>query len=85
MRQGDFSDEEFRQTKVMFKNQLLEMLDSANGMIEFFYNGAVAGRERQIDDWFRGIDEVTREDIVTVANKVQLDTTYFLKGKEESR
>ncbi|MGO4887718.1 EF-P 5-aminopentanol modification-associated protein YfmF [Anaerobacillus sp. MEB173] len=83
MQSGDFTDEEIEQTKAMIKNQVLETMDGAKGLVELLYHNVVAGFNRPIEEWLRGIDEVTREDIVTMANKVKLDTIYFLKGKEE--
>lgn len=84
MRRGEFSDEEFQQTKAMLHNQLLETFDNAKGVIEFSYNGAVVGYERTADDWLQGMNAVTKEDVTAIANKVVLDTIYFLKGKEGS-
>lgn len=85
MRRSDFSEEEFRQTKAMLNNQLLETLDNAKGIIEFSYNGVAVGYERSIEDWLEGIKAVSKEDVTDVANKVALDTTYFLKGKGDSQ
>jgi predicted Zn-dependent peptidase len=82
MQKGDFSETEFLQTKAMLTNQLLETMDSPKGMIEFAYNGVVSGRERTVEDWLSGIENVSREQIVEAANKIKLDTVYFLKGKE---
>ncbi|HET7578533.1 MAG TPA: pitrilysin family protein [Bacillales bacterium] len=84
MRQGDFSDQEFEQTKAMLNNQILETIDNAHGMIEFFYNGLAAGHRRSVDEWTAGVDRVTKDDVIRFADKVKLDTTYFLKGKEGS-
>ena len=38
------------------------------------------GYEESIDDFLGNINAVTREDIVSAANTLQLDTVYFLKG-----
>ncbi|WP_332690647.1 EF-P 5-aminopentanol modification-associated protein YfmF [Halalkalibacter lacteus] len=83
MKQGDFTDAEVEQTKAMLKNQLLETADVARGFVELSYHQVVSGKKRSIDEWLQEIDAVTKEDIVRVAGKVQLDTIYFLKGKEE--
>lgn len=85
MRRGDFNDEEFDQTKAMLKNQLLETFDNAKGIIEFFYNGVAAGYQRSSQDWLDGIEAVSKQDVIAIANKVALDTTYFLKGKEDAK
>ncbi|HET7658663.1 MAG TPA: pitrilysin family protein, partial [Bacillales bacterium] len=84
MQDGDFSEEEFQQTKAMLTHQILDTVDSARGTIEFIYNGIVGGGERSVEEWMEGVKMVTKEDVVRLANKIKLDTTYFLKGKEAS-
>ncbi|GAE24321.1 Zinc protease [Halalkalibacter wakoensis JCM 9140] len=83
MKQGDFTEAEVEQTKAMLKNQVLETADVARGLVELSYHQVVSGKKRSIDEWLQQIDQVTKEDIVRVAQKVKLDTIYFLKGKEE--
>jgi len=80
MKNGDFSDEDLIQTKAVIKNQLLETLDTARGIVEILYHNVVAGQQIQLDEWLQRIDAVTKEEVVQVANKIQLDTIYFLTG-----
>ncbi|WP_066173159.1 EF-P 5-aminopentanol modification-associated protein YfmF [Bacillus marinisedimentorum] len=82
MKQGEFSDEDISQTKAVIRNQLLETADSAGGLIEVLYHEVVAGKERPFEQWLEGVAKVTREDIIRVAEKIDLDTVYFLKGTE---
>ncbi|MEW9501242.1 EF-P 5-aminopentanol modification-associated protein YfmF [Jeotgalibacillus marinus] len=84
VQQGDISDKEVSQTRAVMKNQMLETLDAARGIVEVLYQGVVAGTNLTIDEWFSKIDETTKKSIVDVAQKVQLDTTYVLTGKEEA-
>ncbi|AKU27762.1 MULTISPECIES: EF-P 5-aminopentanol modification-associated protein YfmF [Geobacillus] len=82
MKNGDFTDEEMAQTKAVIRNQLLETLDTPRGLVEVLYHNVVSTRKRPIDEWMAGTDQVTREDVVRVADKVELDTVYFLTGME---
>ncbi|WP_096199420.1 EF-P 5-aminopentanol modification-associated protein YfmF [Bacillus sp. FJAT-45350] len=82
MRNGEFTEDEINQTKAMIKNQLLETVDVAKAYIELLYHNVVSGKERTVEEWLQGIDAVTKEEMVAVANKLKLDTIYFLKGKE---
>lgn len=82
MKNGQFTEKEIDQTKAMIKNQLLETADVARGFVELSYHQIVSEHSRPISDWLAQIDEVTKEAIVQVANKIQLDTVYFLKGEE---
>lgn len=83
MQNGDFSDSEVAQTKAVLKNQVLETADAAKGYVELLYHNAVASKARSVEDWLFGIEKVTKEDIINVGKNVQMDTIYFLKGKEE--
>ncbi|WP_372459114.1 EF-P 5-aminopentanol modification-associated protein YfmF [Alkalihalobacillus deserti] len=85
MKKGDFTDAEVEQTKAMLKNQILETADVARGLVELSYHQIVSGEKRTIEEWLQQIDAVTKEDIVKVAEKVRLDTIYFLTGKEANK
>lgn len=82
MKSGDFTDEELEQTKAVIQNQLLETLDTARGMVELLYHNVVSKIKVPFDDWIQGMQETTKDEIVAVANKVNLDTIYFLTGME---
>jgi predicted Zn-dependent peptidase len=82
MKSGDFTDEEIDQTKAVIENQLLETLDTARGMVELLYHNVVSKVNVPLDDWLKGMQETTKDEVVAVANKVNLDTIYFLTGME---
>lgn len=83
MKNGDFTDNEFQQTKTMLRNQLLETIDDPRGIVEILYNQIVAQQPRHISEILQGIEAVTRDDVILVAEKIALDTVYFLKERGE--
>ncbi|MEN1934285.1 pitrilysin family protein [Paenibacillus sp. 102] len=82
MQSGDFSEEEIHQTKSVIQNQILEAVDTPRGFVEMLYHGVIAERTRPVEEWLTGIERVTKEEIVKVANNIELDTIYFLHGTE---
>ncbi|MDZ5606428.1 pitrilysin family protein [Bacillus pseudomycoides] len=82
MQSGDFSEEEIHQTKSVIQNQILEAIDTPRGFVEMLYHGIIAERTRPVEEWLTGIERVTKEEIVKVANSIELDTIYFLHGTE---
>ncbi|MGE6753048.1 EF-P 5-aminopentanol modification-associated protein YfmF [Rossellomorea sp. NPDC071047] len=82
MKDGDFTDGEIEQTKAVIRNQLLETIDTSRGLVEVLYHNAVAHEEIDLKHWLEEIEKTTKEDIVKAANKVELDTIYFLTGME---
>ncbi|HSU79504.1 MAG TPA: pitrilysin family protein [Candidatus Angelobacter sp.] len=81
MRQGEFTDLEIKQTKALLANGILEGLDNPFSLIDILYNQVLVKESEPLDAYFKGIEAVTKEDVVKVAEKVQKDTTYFLEGK----
>ncbi|MFL6977367.1 pitrilysin family protein [Bacillus inaquosorum] len=82
MKNGDFSEQDIAQTKAVIRNQVLETIDTAYGLSEFLYQQAAAQVDIPIEDFLANIEQVTKEDIMKAGEKIQLDTTYFLKGTE---
>jgi predicted Zn-dependent peptidase len=80
MKAGDFTEQEIEQTKAVIENQMLETMDTARGMVEVLYHNVVSEQKVNLDDWLNGMSKTTKEEIVEVAKKVQLDTIYFLTG-----
>ncbi|MEQ2526549.1 pitrilysin family protein [Bacillaceae bacterium CLA-AA-H227] len=82
MKNGDFTEQELSQTKAVIKNQLLETIDTARGIVEVLYHNVVSHQDITLDYWIEQMDKATKEEIVKVAQKIQLDTIYFLTGQE---
>nr|WP_089853085.1 pitrilysin family protein [Halolactibacillus miurensis] len=80
MRKGDFTDEQITEAKSLITNQYKENLDEAYGMVEMLYNQQFSSKTKTID-FVSNIEAVTKEAIVRVANRIELDTTYFLTQK----
>ncbi|WP_078434289.1 EF-P 5-aminopentanol modification-associated protein YfmF [Metabacillus halosaccharovorans] len=80
MKNGEFTDQEFEQTKAVIRNQLLETVDTPYGLVEIVYHNVIASINRSFEEYLEGIEKVTMEEVVEVAKKVELDTIYFLKG-----
>jgi predicted Zn-dependent peptidase len=80
MKKGDFTDQELEQTKAVIDNQLLETIDTSRGIVEVLYHNVVSHVNISLDQWLEDMKKVTKEDIVAVANKIELDTIYFLTG-----
>ncbi|SEO31470.1 Predicted Zn-dependent peptidase [Amphibacillus marinus] len=85
MKDGDFSAEQIEEAKRLITNQYKEALDDPFGIIEVLYNQYFAQSKRSIQAFIEEISAVAHDDIVAVANKIELDTTYFLTAKGVDR
>ena len=85
MRNGDFTDQELSQTKAVIQNQILETIDTSRGLSEILYHNVVADANISLDTWLEEMQKVTKEEIVDVAKKIEIDTIYFLTGSEAGK
>lgn len=85
MKRGELTELELSQTKAMLTNQLREMQDSAFEMTAYHFNSVFSGIERPVEQLLAEVNAVTSEQIVSVAQHVELDTIYFLRNRKEAR
>jgi predicted Zn-dependent peptidase len=85
MKKGDFTDQELEQTKAVIQNQMLETIDTSRGLTEVLYHNVVAKVEIKLEQWLEEMQKATKEEILAVGQKIELDTIYFLTGTEDGK
>ncbi len=80
IKEGKITDYEFENTRVGLINQLKISEDSPYYIISRHLEGIISGRLQTIPETIEKINKVTVEDVVRVAEKIQLDTIYFLRN-----
>ncbi|GBF11311.1 MAG: EF-P 5-aminopentanol modification-associated protein YfmF [Tepidibacillus sp.] len=83
MKDGQISNQEFEQTKAVLSNQLREMLDRPRQLIDFEYHSVLSQKNRSLDQILKGIERTTIDEITQVAQKIKIDTIYFLKDRKD--
>ena len=82
MAQGRISDLELDNTKKALLHQLRASNDNYHLMVDIALDGLVNGRPRSSDELAEQIRSVSKADIVQVAERIKLDTVYFLTNSE---
>ncbi|OPG94440.1 peptidase M16 [Chryseobacterium mucoviscidosis] len=82
MKEGDFTEDEVEQGKVMLINLLQEAYDSPLGIMDIFIQSVDSGLSYEINDQIKKISKVSKDDVICAANKWELDTIYFLNREE---
>ncbi len=80
MKNGEFSDDEIASAKKYIDTAMGSTKDSLSAIEDFYINRVILESDESVDEFMDKINEVSREEIVRVANKIQLDTIYLLKG-----
>ncbi|MBQ8552256.1 MAG: insulinase family protein [Clostridia bacterium] len=80
VKRGDFNEEEYESAKLGLINSYRELADSARGLEMWYLGRLLNGVPGDPDSVAASIERVTRDEIITAANRVSLDTVYFLNG-----
>ena len=83
IRAGDISDEELTAAKSGVASDLRSFTDSKGELEGFYLTRVLQGEDYGPTDMALLVDEVTKEQVVKIAQSVELDLIYFLKGMEE--
>ena len=82
VRKGEIEDWELEGARRILVGSHLATLDEQGRQEEFWLGQAVAGLEETPEELAARFETVTREQVAAAAQKLELDTIYFLKGKE---
>jgi len=82
VRKGEIEDWELEGARRTLIGGHLSTLDDQARQEEFWLGQAVAGLDDTIEETAAKFESVTREQVAQAAQKLELDTIYFLKGKE---
>lgn len=78
MRRGDFDDMDLLFTQRALANIYRTLGDSPASLVDRAMYGLISGRSFDLDERLREIESVRRDEVVEVAQNVELDTIYFL-------
>lgn len=79
MKKGDFTDEEVENAKKGIIASIKTIDDEQDTEITYFFSQELSKSKCNIEQYMQRISEVTKEKVVDVANKVSVNTVYFLK------
>ena len=83
MQAGNFTDEDITTAKRTIISSVMQTSDSPAAIAAFKFRRYLADVGESPEDVVVRINNVTKEEIVAVANKVRFDTVYFLCGNGE--
>ncbi len=80
IKQGKITEEELNLAKKSLKNAYSELNDSPAALEGWYLTRRLSGLDDTHDEVCGRFMAVTKEDIVRIAQKIELDTVYFLEG-----
>ena len=82
VRQGEIDEGELEGARRILVGSYRSALDDQGRQEEFWLGQAAAGLDTTLEETAAGFETVTREQVARAAQRLQLDTIYFLKEKE---
>lgn len=79
MKIGDFSDEDIENGKKGIIANIRTIEDEQDTGIAYAFGQELTETKTSLDDYIKNVEKITKEDIVNVANKVNINTIYFLR------
>ena len=80
MRDGKFTEEEIENAKKGIISGIQTIEDEQDTQIIYYYGQELSNYQMTIEEYKEKVMKVSKEDILAVANKVSINTVYFLKN-----
>ena len=80
MKNGDFTEEEVENAKKAIISSIKTIDDEQDTSITYYFGQEMSGNQKSVDDYIERIGKVNKEDVIQVANKVEINTIYFLRN-----
>lgn len=81
LKNGSFSEEDMDISKKSIKTSINSIRDSLFLISEFFFGQTITEDYRSIEDIIKDIEKVEKNEIEEAAQKISLDTIYFMNKK----
>ena len=79
MKEGKFTEEEIENNKRGIIATIKTIYDEQDTGIIYYFGQELSQTKVGIDEYIKKVEEVQKEDVVEIANKVKINTIYFLK------
>lgn len=79
MRNGDFNEEDINNAKLLVSSTVGSIPETQDAELTYYFSQELSDEFVSIEDYINRINAVTKEQILNIANNVQINTIYFLK------
>lgn len=80
MRKGDFTEEDIENAKKYMINGIKTIEEGQDTEITYYIGQELSGLHTSLAEYQKQIEAVSKQDIMEVASKVEINTIYFLKN-----
>ena len=80
MKKGEFTEEDINSAKTNIIATIKSIPDEQDTEISYYFGQELSEIKMNFEEYEGNINKVTKQDIINFANKVKINTIYFLKG-----
>ena len=79
MRSGDFNEEDIQNAKTLVDASVGSIPESQDSEITYYFSQELSDEFVSTEEYIEKINKVNKDEIIDIANKIQINTIYFLK------
>lgn len=79
MKNGDFTEDDINNAKILISSTIGSIPETQDAELTYYFSQELSDEFISIEDYIKKINSVSREQILNIANNVQINTIYFLK------
>lgn len=80
MKNEKFTEEEVENAKKAIISSIKTIDDEQDTSITYYFGQEMSGNQKSVDEYIERIGKVIKENVIQVANKVEINTIYFLRN-----
>lgn len=80
MKNGNFTEEDLENAKRFIYAGIDSIKEEQNTAIIFYYGEEMSKNKITVEEYYEKIKEINKEDIIEIANKIKINTVYFLRN-----
>lgn len=80
MKKGKFTEEDIKQAKVNIVSTIKFIPEEQDTELLYYFSQELSGYQINSEEYINKVNSITKEQIVELANRIQINTIYFLKN-----
>ena len=82
---GEFTDEDIENAKKGIVSGIKAIDDEQDTEITYFFGQELTGSKISLEEYIEKIQKICKDDIIKVANSININTIYFLKDNSTAK
>jgi predicted Zn-dependent peptidase len=79
MKNGNFTEDDIANAKKTIISSIKSIDDEQDTEISYFLGQELSENKTTLDEYMKNIEKVTKQDVIDIAGKININTIYFLK------